>query len=300
MATLRDIKRRIKAVKNTQQITKAMKMVAASKLRKAQQRMMELRPYADKMRTVIARLGAGASAQESHPLLIKRPPKVVEVLVLTSDRGLCGAFNTNIMKASIRLVNELSRMEQDTVSGGSVRIDITTVGKKARDFFKYRNIQTRKSWVGLSGGLDYSNAKEIADEIMERYVKEEVDEVYLLYNRFKNVAQQEVTSVKLLPTEPVDGQSAADAGGADFIYEPSEEGLLGALLPKNIEIQVFRALLESQASEEAARMTAMENATKSAKDMIGTLTLQYNKARQATITAELMDIVGGVEALKAK
>lgn len=296
MATLRDIQRRIKAVKNTRQITKAMKMVAAAKLRKFQNKMLNLRPYADKMATVINSLATGQE-QKSHPLLAKRPAKVVSVLVLTSDRGLCGAFNTNALKATTRLAAELGRREADTVSGGPLAVNICTVGRKARDYFKFKSIQTHKTWTGLSGNLSYDHARDIAGQVMQEYIEEKTDEVYLIYNSFKNMAQQEVRTVKMLPAEPVEAEGTV-AHAKDFIFEPSEDQILSDLLPKNVEVQVFRALLESQASEEAARMTAMENATKSANEMIGRLTLQYNKARQASITGELMDIVGGVEALK--
>ncbi len=296
MPTLRDIQRRIKAVKNTRQITSAMKMVAASKLRKAQGRMMDLRPYADKMNSVISGLSAGADL-EMNPLLAQRPTKAIEVLVITSDRGLCGAFNSNILKSAQALVQELSREDSDTVSGGPVEINISTVGKKAVDYYKRRKIGLRRSWTGLSGGIDYTRIQELTNDIIERYTSEAVDKVYVVYNMFKNVVIQKVTVAKLLPVEPPEAPEEGEAK-ADYIYEPSEQALFDALLPKNVEVQIFRAMLESRASEEAARMTAMENATKSANEMIDALTLKYNKARQASITAELMDIVGGVEALK--
>jgi F-type H+-transporting ATPase subunit gamma len=288
MATLRDIKRRIKAVHSTRQITKAMKMVAASKLRKAQSRMMELRPYSDKMNSVIASLALGAD-RESHPLLAVRPKRTVEVLVFTSDRGLCGAFNANIIKAAERLVAEIRGQ-------GVENVNLSTIGKKARDYFRRRNVPRVNEWIGFSGRAGYSDAQEVAQAIAKRYVEEEADEVYLVYNMFKNMVQQEITVRKLLPIEGIEGEEGAER--PDFIYEPSEDALLESLLPKNVEIQIFRASIESQASEEAARMTAMENATKSCNEMIDSLTLSYNKARQASITAELMDIVGGVEALK--
>jgi F-type H+-transporting ATPase subunit gamma len=288
MATLRDIKRRIKAVQSTSKITKAMKMVAAAKLRKAQTRMLDLRPYSDKMNSVIGSLVRGAAGAETHPLLSGRPRKTVEVIVMTSDRGLCGAFNTNIMKAAVRHVEGL-RAEGFDVS-------ISAVGKKALDYYKRRSVPLRRSWTGFSGKLNYANAQEIAADVIENYTGETMDEVYLIYNEFKNIVQQRVTVKRLLPVAAPASEEAAEP--ADIIFEPSEQELLDRLLPKNVEIQVFRGLLESQASEEAARMTAMENATKSANEMIQKLSLQYNKARQASITKELMDIVGGVEALK--
>jgi F-type H+-transporting ATPase subunit gamma len=295
MATLRDIHRRIKAVKNTQQITKAMKMVAASKLRKVQTDMLELRSYANKMRSVIASLAASAG-DASHPLLIERPRKVTEVLVLTSDKGLCGAFNTNILRAGHKQINNLSK-EEAAGTGEKLGVNASVVGRKAVDYFKRRNVELRNNWTGISGALSFDHAKMISEDIINKYSEGEVDEVYLVYNEFVNMGKQAVRTVRLLPTttDEVEEETTATS---DFIFEPDKEQLLDALLPKNVEIQIYRALLESSASEEAARMTAMENATKAASEMIDTLTLKYNKARQASITGELMDIVGGVEALK--
>ena len=285
MATLRDIKRRITAVRNTSKITKAMKMVAASKLRKAQTRMLDMRPYADRMNAVISSL-SGKAGREAHPLLAGRPRKAVELVVMTSDRGLCGAFNTNIVKSAERLRAQLK--------AEGLEVSVSAIGKKAVDYYKRRSIPLRKAWTGYSGKLIYSNAQEVASDLTENYLNESIDEVRLVYNQFKNIAQQIVTVMRLLPITPPEAQTE----DSDIIYEPSEEELLGRFLPKNVEIQIFRGLLESQASEEAARMMAMENATKAANDMISSLTLQYNKARQSSITKELMDIVGGVEALK--
>jgi F-type H+-transporting ATPase subunit gamma len=288
MPTLRDIKRRIKAVQSTSKITKAMKMVAAAKFRKAQQRMMEMRPYADRMKTILSSL-AGSAEAEIHPLLKVRPRRNVEVLIITSDRGLCGAFNSNILKSATRHISELKRE--------GFEVSISSVGRKAKDYFKRRNITVRKSWTGISGRISYSNAQEIANDIIESYINETIDELILIYNEFKTVISQKVIITRLLPLSPI--EAGAEASSVDnFIYEPSKEEIFSRLVPKNVEIQVFRALLESQASEEAARMAAMENATKAANDMISSLTLQFNKARQASITKELMDIVGGVEALK--
>ncbi|TAL26121.1 MAG: ATP synthase F1 subunit gamma [Nitrospirae bacterium] len=288
MATLRDIKRRIKAVQSTSKITKAMKMVAAAKFRRAQQRMFEMRPYADRMNSILSSLAAGAEG-ELHPLLAARPRKNVEVLVLTSDRGLCGAFNSNILKAAARHISELKKEGFEVI--------ISSVGRKARDYFKRRNISLRKSWTGISGRISYSNAQEIANDIIENYTNETIDEVILIYNEFKSVIAQKIIVARLLPLAPVEATEET-LPVFNFIYEPSKQDIFGSLLPKNVEIQIFRALLESQASEEAARMASMENATKAANDMINSLTLQFNKARQASITKELMDIVGGVEALK--
>jgi F-type H+-transporting ATPase subunit gamma len=290
MPNLRDIKKRIQAVKNTGKITKAMKMVAAAKLRKAQDAMMKMRPYSDKMRSVLTGLSAGVE-RELHPLLAIRPRKIIEVIVLTSDKGLCGAFNSNILKGASGVINNLK--------SEGFEVSITSIGRKARDYFRRRNIDMRKSWTGLSGKVVYSSAQDVAREVIEAYTAEDIDEVVLVYNEFKSVMVQNVTRTKLLPIEPTQEEEGQEAMvTVDYIFEPSERDILDRLLPKNIEIQIFRAMLESQAAEEAARMTAMENATKNTKEMVDNLTLKYNKARQAAITAELMDIVGGSEALK--
>ena len=294
MAGLKEIRKRIGSVNSTKQITKAMKMVAAAKFRKAQTRIVELRPYADKMHAVLT--GLARSVETGHPLLEVRPRKKVEVMVLTSDKGLCGAFNTNIMKAAVKLIKEIKSEE--------IEMSVSTIGKKGTDLFRRRGQAVRRSWTGISGRISYFNAKEIAADIIENYTGELFDEVVLVYNEFKSALVQKVSVVRLLPLAAVDGstgQPPAEAGQEEvlsFLCEPSQQAIFDNLLPKNLEIQVFRALLESQASEEAARMTSMENATKAADDMISSLTLQYNKARQASITKELMDIVGGVEALK--
>lgn len=286
MPGLKEIRKRIISVKSTKQITKAMKMVASSKFRKSQARMLELRPYADKMNSVIASLSGVIN--EGHPLLEVRPKKRVEIVVFTSDRGLCGAFNTNVMRAAAKLIKEIQSEGRE--------ISINAIGKKGNDLFKRRGLALRKSWTGLSGIILYSNAQKIAKDIIENYINEEFDEVMLIYNEFRSALVQKVSASRLLPLSSMEAET--EETGAEFLYEPSQQAIFDMLLPKNIEIQIFRALLESQASEEAARMTAMENATKAADDMIASLTLKYNKARQANITKELMDIVGGVEALK--
>jgi F-type H+-transporting ATPase subunit gamma len=291
MATLRDIQKRIKAVQNTQKITKAMKMVAAAKLRKVQSRMLDLRPYADKMHDVLMSLAKGAD-RESHPLLAFRPRKTVEIVVVTSDRGLCGAFNTNILKAAQQCI--------DGYKKEGFEISISAIGKKAMDYFKRRGVTMRNSWTGISGNVRFLNAEEIANDIKESYINETVDEVTVVYNSFKSMVAQTVTTAKLLPLAPIEeeAESGSEDSSSDFIYEPSMEAIFDRLIPRNVDIQIYRALLESSASEEAARMSAMENATQSCTEMVGSLTLQFNKARQASITGELMDIVGGVEALK--
>ncbi|HYA11828.1 MAG TPA: ATP synthase F1 subunit gamma [Thermodesulfovibrionales bacterium] len=293
MATLRDIRKKIKAIQSTKKITKAMKMVAAAKLRKVQDRMLNFRPYATSMQTVLSNL-ARVAERELHPILAIRPRKTVEVLVMTSDRGLCGAFNANILRNATQYIDSLKRE--------GFELSFSSVGRKARDYFRRRNLTTRKSWVGLSGRITYTNAQEIAADIIENYTNETIDEVVLIYNEFKSLATQKLSIVKLLPIVELETEGAAEHAQlpGDFLYEPSAEILYGRLLPKYIEIQIYRALLESSAAEEAARMSAMENASKNCDDLIVKTTLIANKLRQAGITKDLMDIVGGVEALKAK
>jgi len=288
MPSLRDIKRKITSVKKTQQITKAMKMVAAAKLRRSQERVIAARPFARKMLAVIASLAARVERAQ-HPLLAKREPKRVKLVVLTSDRGLCGAYNTNIIRRAVEAVREF------TAEGKDVRLNI--VGRKGRDFFRKRSsYSVGQSWSDM-GMIDFEKASGIGKNIVERFTAGETDEVYLLYNEFKSVIQQKVTLEKLLPVEPPASEDPFTAA-VDYLYEPSAEAILGSILPRHIEVQVFRALLESQASEMGARMTAMDSATRNAKDMIERLTLKFNKQRQAAITKEISEIVGGAEALK--
>jgi F-type H+-transporting ATPase subunit gamma len=218
--------------------------------------------------------------------------KNVEVIVITSDKGLCGAFNTNIMKAANNYINDLKKE--------GVGITLSVVGRKARDYFKRRNVPMRNAWVGLSGRISYANAQDIAGSIVEGYTGETFDEVIVIYNEFKSMIAQKVTIMKLLPVGVIEGEASQKEASmtADYVYEPSRAAIFERLLPKYIEIQAYKALLESSAAEEAARMAAMENATKNCSELITKVTLLANKVRQAAITGELMDIVGGVEALK--
>jgi len=291
MATLRDIRKRLKAIQSTKKITAAMKMVAAAKMRKVQDRMLNFRPYASRMGTVLTDL-ASVAEREIHPLLALRMKKNVEVLVITSDKGLCGAFNTNILKAANNYINDLKKE--------GVGLTLSVVGRKARDFFKRRNVPMRNAWIGLSGRISYVNAQEIAVSVIEGYTGETFDEVVVIYNEFKSMIAQKVTIMKLLPVGVIEGEATQKEASmtADYLYEPSRAAIFERLLPKYIEIQVYKALLESSAAEEAARMAAMENATKNCSELIVKVTLLANKVRQAAITGELMDIVGGVEALK--
>jgi F-type H+-transporting ATPase subunit gamma len=289
--SLRDIRNRITSVKSTRQITKAMKMVAAAKLRRAQDAVLKTRPYAQLLDQALSRIAARAAAEEvvAHPLLAPRVQRTAEVVVITSDRGLAGGFNSNIARRTQRFLTENSdRFES---------IGVTTIGRKGRDFFRARKIAVRKDYTGVHADLRYEKAETIAAEYTERYLAGEVDAVFLAYNEFKSAISQKPVVVQLLPIETAPAAAGA-ASGIDFKYEPSREALLADLLPRQIAMQVWRALLESAASEHGARMSAMESATKNAEEMIAMLTLQYNRARQAYVTKELMEIVSGAEALK--
>jgi F-type H+-transporting ATPase subunit gamma len=287
MATLRDIRRRIRSVESTQKITRAMKLVAAAKLRRAQERILAARPYAVKMAELLSSLVRRAEG-EAHPLLVRRPPTRKRLVVISADKGLCGAFNSNILRASLAFLREQ----------GETSITLVVVGKKARDFYRRRPYQVKSEMLGFFDHLAYSHAQELAGGLMQEYLAGDVDEVHLMYNEFRSVAVQRVKREQLLPIEPAEAAEGQAEAGGDYIYEPSPEAILAALLPRHVTTQVFRALMESVAGEYGARMTAMEAATKNAKEMIGVLTIQYNKARQERITKELLDIVGGAEALR--
>ena len=290
MANLQDLRRRVRSVRNMQKITKAMKMVAAAKLRRAQDAVLKARPYAQLLEKALGRVAERAVAEggATHPLLAPRVPRVAEVVVITSDRGLAGGFNSNIIRRTQRFLTE---------NGESFdQIELATIGRKARDFLKARKLEVRKDFPGVHQGLHYEKAEAIAQEYVKRYLAGEVDAVFLCYNEFKSAIAQTPVVFQLLPIETPRANGAAP--GIDFIYEPSRQDLLTDLLPRHVGMQVWRALLESAASEHGARMSAMESATKNAEEMIAALTLQYNRARQAYVTKELMEIVGGAEALK--
>jgi F-type H+-transporting ATPase subunit gamma len=285
MANLKIIRNRITSVKGTQKITRAMKMVAAAKLRRAQENILALRPYAKDVMEVLADVAARTDA-EDHPLLARREPKRVLLVVLTSDRGLCGGFNSNITRYCEEYIRDHGS-EHDEIS-------LAIVGRKGRDYFRRRDVTIRHELMGIFEDLDYRKAEGVAHKIIHEYNQGDLDAVFLVYNEFKSVISQKVVVEPLLPITPTE----VAEGGVEFIYEPSKEALLDTLLPMYVEVEVYRALLESVASEFGARMTAMENATKNAAEMIENLTLQYNKARQAAITSELMEVVSGAEALK--
>jgi len=289
--SLRDIRNRISSVRSTRQITRAMKMVSAAKLRRAQDAILRTRPYAQLLDQMLMRVAVRAAQEDlpPHPLLAVRKPRVAEVVVITSDRGLAGGFNSNIARRTQRfLVENAERFE---------KVLLSTVGRKGRDAFRARRMEVRKDYTGVHSDLRYERGEEIAEEYTERFLSGEVDAVYLCYNEFKSAISQKPVVVQLLPIESPPG-AGPSAPAVDFLYEPSRHELLGELLPRQVAMQVWRALLESAASEHGARMSAMESATKNAEDMISTLTLQYNRARQAYVTKELLEIVSGAEALK--
>lgn len=308
MPSLKAIRKRITSVQSTQKITRAMKMVAGARLNRAQQRILELRPYAVKTHEVLSNIAAepvkavvaeapeesAVTAAPAHPLLEERPEKRILVLVLTSDRGLCGAFNANINKRAER------EWRARTAEGQEVQMVL--VGRKGRDYMTRRSAPILEILPSVWDKLSLETAQQVGRAILAPFVKKDVDAIYVVYNEFKSAMSQQVVMERLLPVSPVTAGEGREShiGGeiTDFIFEPDKGALLERLVPMYIDISILRALYESQASEFGARMTAMDAATKNAKEMIGSLTLQYNKARQASITKELMEIIGGSEALK--
>ena len=292
MPNLIDIRRRIRSVKSTQQITKAMKMVAASKLRRSQERVLAARPYARTLGATLASVAGRLPARDDgapvHPLLAQREEKKVILVVVTGDKGLCGAFNTNVNRAAGAFLREKR--------GAGVEVSLVTLGRKAVDFWKRRTVPVLDARPGLFQRFGYDTASEVARSLAARFTGGEVDAVYVVYNEFKSVISQVVGVRRLLPIEL--GELEATDAGTDYLFEPGPDVILGRLLPRHVEFQLFRVLLESNAAENAARMTAMESATKNAGEMIDSLTLTYNRARQAKITKELIEIVSGAEALK--
>jgi F-type H+-transporting ATPase subunit gamma len=288
MAALKDIRRKIVAVSKTKQITRAMNMVAASKLKSAQLRMENFRPYAIKFMEVLSSLALRVDTS-NHPLLAVREPKRIRVICMTSDRGLCGGFNTNLIKATERFIRDKAKEGKE--------VELIAVGRKGRDYFRKR-AKLINAFPDVFGKFDITLSEKISDEIIPPFVEEEYDELYVIYNAFRNLAVQRPVVVRLFPLPPIGKEEEVDRNmRIDYIYEPSDEVLLEKLLPMYVRILVFRALLETSAGENGARMVAMDNATKNCEEMIQNLTLRMNKARQSAITAELMDIVGGTEAL---
>ena len=289
MATLRDIQRRIRSVQSTQKITRAMKLVAAAKLRRAQERILAARPYAGKMSELLGNLVSAASGSDEtqHPLLEQREGPRRQIVIITADKGLAGAFNANVIRRALEFVRQSKTAE----------VTLVVVGRKARDFYRRRPWTIKRDMIGFWDRLAYAHAAELADYFMQQYLDGEVDEVHLVYNEFRSVAVQRPVREQLLPI-PSTAEGETDTTVVDYLYEPNPKAILDELLPRHVRTQVFRALMESLAGEYGARMTAMEAATKNAKEMIDVLTIQYNKARQEKITKELLDIVGGAEALK--
>ena len=284
-----DIRRRIRSVKNTQQITKAMKMVAAAKLRRAQERIFAARPYSGGLQEVLQSVVSRVDP-DKHPLLAPREDeKNVLIVVVTGDKGLAGAFNANVLKAAVNLVREKEGQN----------VELLPIGRKANDFFKRRSIPIRRQAPQAMQALSLDTAKEIADSIVSGYLSGEIDAVYVVFNEFRSIMSQIVRVEKLLPIERVQKKEEEQKQNeVEFLFEPDPERILSELLPKHIEFQLYRILLESAAAEQGARMTAMEAATKNASDMIDALTLNYNRIRQAAITKEIIEIVSGASAQK--
>jgi len=286
MPSLIDLRRRIRAVKSTQQITKAMKMIAASRLRKSQERVMNARPFANEALRVLRDLAARTDAS-AHPLLAVREEKTILAFVLTADKGLCGSFNTNILKAASQAI--LEHPDQ--------HVNLGLVGRRGRDFFRRRGFPIVYEAVNIFQHLKFEDAEAIAEVAINQYTEQKADAVYLVYNEFKSVIQQRIVAETLLPIPRADLAEADAAARVDYIYEPNPAELFDRMLPGHVRVQVWRALLESAAAENAARMTAMDAATKNATDMIDSLTLYMNKVRQAGITREIIEVVSGAQTL---
>jgi F-type H+-transporting ATPase subunit gamma len=297
MPNLLDIRRRIKSVKNTQQITKAMKMVSAAKLKRAQDRVVTARPFANKMMEVLAGLAARTSEDFHHPLLDARGDERYLLVLITADKGLCGAFNTNLIKAAQTFIND----------NPGKQIEVLAVGRKGRDFFRRRGTTLVGEYIGLTGKgrVEFSEALDVARDVIQRFSEDqEIDKAFVIYNEFKSVMQQRVVTEQLLPVSreaPSKTDESSESAGAsslvDYIYEQPPEEIFARLLPRLVETQIFRGLLESVASEHGARMTAMDSASKNARELIDSLTLNMNRVRQAAITNEIIEVVSGAAAL---
>ncbi|NQU02905.1 MAG: ATP synthase F1 subunit gamma [Syntrophaceae bacterium] len=286
-AALSDIKRKAKAVEKTKQITKAMNMVAAAKLKSAQLKMENFRPYASKLREVMEDLSHRVDAK-IHPMLAVREPSRIKVVVMTSDKGLCGGFNSNVIRKAEGFIKEQKKEGKE--------VSLIAVGKKGRDYFKKKE-SIIAEYIDISQKEGVSTAINVMEDAIPSYVAEDYDALYLVYSEFKNIGSQRPDIVRLLPLSSLDSGDEERIKKADYVYEPSEEELLSHLIPLYLRSLILRGILETTAGEHGARMVAMDNATNNCDELIETLTLQYNKARQAAITNELMDIVGGTEAL---
>ena len=293
MATLRDIKRRIVSVKNTQQITKAMKMVAAAKLRRAQENIINARPYARKIAGVLSDLISQLNGEVLNPLLLPREIKNVAVIVVTSDRGLCGSFNMSIIREAANLIHGKFK---DFYSQGNLQL--WCIGKKGLDYFSRRDYTLVGKYPGVFGSLNFLTASSIMKGIVSAFLENKIDEVVIVYNEFKSVIQQQVVTEQLLPITEIEKPKLPSIQFLDFIYEPDKTAIIDELMPKHLNSQMWRILQESYAAELGARMTAMDMATENAKELIKNLQLKFNKERQSAITKEILEIVSGANALK--
>ena len=292
MANLKEVRNRISSVSSTQQITKAMKMVSAAKLKRATNAIIQLRPYAEKLKELLGNLSASLE-DGSSPFLQNRQPNRVLIVVVTSNRGLAGAFNTNAIKTANNLIAE--RYSAQMAAGN---VSVVAIGKKAQDFYERRKYNVIGNNNEVYSELNFTNVSKITESIMEGFLKGHYDRVELVYNRFKNAAMQILTTEQLLPVPKPPAAKQASASNIDYILEPSQEAIVEQLIPKNIKIQLYKAVLDSHASEHGARMTAMDKATDNAGELLKALKLSYNQARQAAITQELAEITGGAEAIK--
>ena len=284
MAKTHDLKRRIRSIKNTMQVTKAMKMVSAARLRRAQDRILATRPFAQMTSRVLHSLAARANP-ELHPLLVQRPIKRVEVVLITSDRGLCGSFNANAIKAAAAFLAPLA----------PEKLNVLSIGRRGRDYVRRRRFNITAEWIDVFRNFDFGVAQTIAADLIKRYEDGEIDAVHLAYNEFKSIVAQKPVVEQILPIPRA--ELSGPGAGDDYIYEPGAESLFETILPRYVEVNVWRALLESAAAEHAARMTAMDSATKNAKELTDALTLHMNRVRQASITTEIIEVVSGAAAL---
>lgn len=295
MATLKDIRTRISSIKSTQQVTKAMKMVSAAKLRRAQDAAIQARPYAAKLKEMLGSLSVRVDTSLNPLLSAREDVKSLLVVLITSDRGLCGAFNANIIKLASRIVTE---EYGDLYRDG--KVELLCAGTKGHDYFRKRGFSIDKAYPGVFQNLHFSVAKEIAEYASERYLKGEVDKVVVVYNEFKSVLAPTLKSEVLLPISPEHEEETGKGSGSDYIYEPSPASIIDVLVPKHLNTQLWGMMLESNAAEHAARMTAMDLATENAKELLRVLNISYNRARQAAITTELSEIVAGADALQSE
>ncbi|MCS7019090.1 MAG: ATP synthase F1 subunit gamma [Cytophagales bacterium] len=290
MPSLKEVRNRINSVRSTQQITKAMKMVAAAKLRRAQDAIIQMRPYSQRLQGILSNIIATMEEQSVNAFSENRPVQNVLIVCITSDRGLCGSFNTNVIKACSALLNGKYATQHQ-----AGRVTVLAIGKKGRDFFARKNVPLITDFAELFNKLSFDNVRRAAEFVMEGFVSKKYDAVELVYNEFKNVATQIVRTVPYLPLQQVRAHATTIA--SDFIYEPDKAAIVAELLPKTLKVQFYKALLESNASEHGARMTAMDKATENAGELLKELRLVYNRSRQAAITKEILEIVGGAEAL---